>query len=199
LRLPQCLSSGLTTQGSVVRGHAQSFPHPQTCKAPHPLQPIVRRPTPSPSAEPDDRTGGGGAAGPRSWCAPAWRAPKPHRSAARAGAAAPHVGSPERAATWRAAVNSRRGRLGQEFLAEKPVRRAECAALKPVPAAPNASRVRGAGPPRKTFIAPKACKAPHPLQPIVRPRSRQSRSVLLGLGERRDPNPRNRRTRRDNS
>ena len=30
------------------------------------------------------------------------------------------------------------------------------------------NRVRGAGPPRKTFIAPKACKAPHPLQPIVR-------------------------------
>jgi hypothetical protein len=33
---------------------------------------------------------------------------------------------------------------------------------------PNDARVRGAGPPRKTFIAPKACKAPHPLQPIVR-------------------------------
>jgi hypothetical protein len=37
---------------------------------------------------------------------------------------------------------------------------------------PNDTRVRGAGPARKTFIAPKACKAPHPLQPIVRPRPR---------------------------
>jgi hypothetical protein len=34
---------------------------------------------------------------------------------------------------------------------------------------PNAPRVSGAGPARKTFIRPKACKAPHPLQPIVRP------------------------------
>jgi hypothetical protein len=31
-------------------------------------------------------------------------------------------------------------------------------------------RVRGAGPERKTFVRTKACKAPHPLQPIVRPR-----------------------------
>ena len=35
---------------------------------------------------------------------------------------------------------------------------------------PNDARVRGARPARKTFVAPKACKAPHPLQPIVRPR-----------------------------
>ena len=33
---------------------------------------------------------------------------------------------------------------------------------------PNASRVRGAGPPRKLILRPKACAAPHPLQPIVR-------------------------------
>ncbi len=33
---------------------------------------------------------------------------------------------------------------------------------------PNDTRVRGAGPSRKPFIAPKARKAPHPLQPIVR-------------------------------
>jgi hypothetical protein len=35
---------------------------------------------------------------------------------------------------------------------------------------PNDTRVRGAGPARKTFLRPKACTAPHPLQPIVRPR-----------------------------
>jgi hypothetical protein len=51
-------------------------------------------------------------------------------------------------------------------------RRAECAAQKPNPAAPNDTRVRGAGPPRKTFLRPKVCKAPHPLQPIVRPPAR---------------------------
>jgi hypothetical protein len=39
--------------------------------------------------------------------------------------------------------------------------------------APNDTRVRGAGPPRKTFVRPKACKAPHPLQPIVRPPCRE--------------------------
>ena len=33
---------------------------------------------------------------------------------------------------------------------------------------PNDTRVRGAGPARKTFLRLKACKAPHPLQPIVR-------------------------------
>ncbi len=37
---------------------------------------------------------------------------------------------------------------------------------------PNDARVSGAGPARKTFIRPRACKAPHPLQPIVRPRRR---------------------------
>ena len=35
--------------------------------------------------------------------------------------------------------------------------------------APNDARVRGAGPARKTFVRPKACPAPNPLQPIVRP------------------------------
>jgi hypothetical protein len=62
---------------------------------------------------------------------------------------------------------------------QKPVRRAECAALKPVPAAPNDARVSGAGPMRKTFIAPKACKAPHPLQPIVRPQRLVYRRVVV--------------------
>jgi hypothetical protein len=33
---------------------------------------------------------------------------------------------------------------------------------------PNDARVSGAGPPRKTFFHPRLCKAPHPLQPIVR-------------------------------
>jgi hypothetical protein len=33
---------------------------------------------------------------------------------------------------------------------------------------PTDTRVRGAGPARKTFVAPKAWTAPHPLQPIVR-------------------------------
>ena len=36
---------------------------------------------------------------------------------------------------------------------------------------PNDTRVRGAGPARKPLLCPKACKAPHPLQPIVRPRA----------------------------
>jgi hypothetical protein len=36
---------------------------------------------------------------------------------------------------------------------------------------PNDTRVRGAGPARKTFLRPKACKAPHPLQPLVRRRT----------------------------
>ena len=35
-------------------------------------------------------------------------------------------------------------------------------------AAPNAPRVRGAGPARKPFTRRKTCPAPHPLQPIVR-------------------------------
>jgi len=35
-------------------------------------------------------------------------------------------------------------------------------------APPNDTRVRGAGPTRKTPVRPKACQAPHPLQPIVR-------------------------------
>jgi hypothetical protein len=70
--------------------------------------------------------------------------------------------------------DSRHGHLGEELLAQKPVRRAECDALRPVPAAPNDTRVRGAGPPPKTFPSSKACKAPHPLQPIVRPRLRIS-------------------------
>lgn len=34
---------------------------------------------------------------------------------------------------------------------------------------PNAPRVRGAGPVRKTFVRLKTWTAPHPLQPIVRP------------------------------
>jgi hypothetical protein len=34
---------------------------------------------------------------------------------------------------------------------------------------PNDTRVRGAGPPRKPLLQLKACKAPYPLQPIVRP------------------------------
>ena len=32
-----------------------------------------------------------------------------------------------------------------------------------------------AGPTHKAFIRPKLCKAPHPLQPIVRPYPRESR------------------------
>jgi hypothetical protein len=43
---------------------------------------------------------------------------------------------------------------------------------------PNETRVRGAGPARKTFLRPKTCKAPHPLQPIVRPRVRVGKSTL---------------------
>jgi hypothetical protein len=75
----------LTTQGSVGRGRrAILSPHPETCPAPHPLQPIVRRPEPNPAAEPERHPDGGGAGGPRSSCAPAWRAPEPARSAARA-------------------------------------------------------------------------------------------------------------------
>jgi hypothetical protein len=35
---------------------------------------------------------------------------------------------------------------------------------------PNAPRVSGAGPSRKLSFHPKTCQAPHPLQPIVRPR-----------------------------
>jgi hypothetical protein len=46
---------------------------------------------------------------------------------------------------------------------------------------PNDTRVRGAGPERKIFVShTKACKAPHPLQPIVRRRaSRPCVSRLL--------------------
>jgi len=47
---------------------------------------------------------------------------------------------------------------------------------------PDDTRVRGAGPARKTFVRPKACKAPHPLQPIVRPRRRPADpDVCAGL------------------
>ncbi len=35
---------------------------------------------------------------------------------------------------------------------------------------PNDARVSGAGPVRKTSLRANACKAPHPLQPIVRRR-----------------------------
>jgi hypothetical protein len=48
---------------------------------------------------------------------------------------------------------------------------------------PNDTRVRGAGPARKTFMRPKVCKAPHPLQPIVRRllgRSSAGGATLLG-------------------
>ena len=45
---------------------------------------------------------------------------------------------------------------------------------------PNDARVRGAGPARKPFVGLKACKAPHPLQPIVRPRLRVPLSTRGG-------------------
>jgi hypothetical protein len=47
---------------------------------------------------------------------------------------------------------------------------------------PNDTRVRGAGPARKTFVGPKACKTPHPLQPIVRPRLRAGTKWPTGTG-----------------
>jgi hypothetical protein len=50
----------------------KTFITPKTCKAPHPLQPIVRRRIASHSTAPEQRADGGGAAGPWSWCAPAW-------------------------------------------------------------------------------------------------------------------------------
>jgi len=42
LRLPRCLPSDLTTQGSGVRGRRASLALAKTWAAPHPLQPIVR-------------------------------------------------------------------------------------------------------------------------------------------------------------
>ena len=53
-------------------------------------------------------------------------------------------------------------------VARQPQKRPAAAAM--LAQRPNDARVRGAGPARKTFLRPKACKAPHPLQPIVRPR-----------------------------
>jgi hypothetical protein len=41
---------------------------------------------------------------------------------------------------------------------------------------PNDTRVRGAGPARRAFLQLKACKAPHPLQPIVRPATAGART-----------------------
>jgi hypothetical protein len=52
-----------------------------------------------------------------------------------------------------------------EFPAAERTHYSLCVIAKPVQR-PNDTRVRGAGPARKTVIRPKACKAPHPLQPI---------------------------------
>jgi hypothetical protein len=49
---------------------------------------------------------------------------------------------------------------------------------------PNDTRVRGAGPPRKAFIATKACKAPHPLRAIVSQhtfRDHKLQKILFGF------------------
>jgi hypothetical protein len=40
---------------------------------------------------------------------------------------------------------------------------------------PNGTTVGGAGLERKTFVQTKACTAPHPLQPILRPHSHSLR------------------------
>jgi hypothetical protein len=111
----------LTTQGSVVRGRPVTFVRLKTCQAPHPLQPLVRRPTASPSAEADRHTDGGGAAGPRSWCAPAWRAPKPglFKQLARDSRAARALA--EARGNLVRGGDSRHGCVGREARAPKPV------------------------------------------------------------------------------
>ena len=47
----------------------------------------------------------------------------------------------------------------------------------------NDTRVRGAGPSRKPFVRLKTCPAPHPLQPIVRPRIGSAVLEEFGYGE----------------
>jgi hypothetical protein len=54
---------------------------------------------------------------------------------------------------------------------------------------PNDTRTRGAEPVRKPFRRPKICKAPHPLQPIVRPRRPVTRGIGVGQARLTYPQP----------
>jgi hypothetical protein len=67
----------------------------------------------------------------------------------------------------RATNGSRRGGLSPRARARSVLLVAAMLAQRP-----NDTRVSGAGPPRKPVLRLKACKAPHPLQPIVRLRPR---------------------------
>ena len=94
--------------------------------------------------------------------------------------AAPQLRLPKRADASRCRSASALVRGGCFFGAQMPrlgashmnaIRRAECAAPGLGPAAPNETRVRGAGPARKTFVAPHHGRARIPC------------SRLLGRGE----------------
>jgi hypothetical protein len=120
----------LTPQGSVGAGPSRKpFVRSKVCPAPHPLQPIVRRPRARPHTEPEKRTAGGGAAGPRSWCAPAWRAPKPglFKQLARDSRAVRALTEARRGLAR--GGDARHGGVGREARAPKPVA-APCAPLR---------------------------------------------------------------------
>ena len=156
-----------------MRGRSQSAL--QSWMAPHPLQPIVRRAT-------------------------AGSAPKQRGAPKVVAPPGGGTGAHRRGATWirvsKAACTRqprctclrridsmlrRGGGSRTDNSAGNPAGKLDPAPNAPAtglgPAAPNDSRVRGAGPAHETFVRPKTWTAPHPLQPIVRrPRRAFSRT-----------------------